>query len=200
MSNISKLKKTHPFFINKNNIQICIYPILYFIEYFALILSTFITWYIPYNINSSYNLQLLIHSVQFIHVLTFFCIIYHIYNELRRELFLIKHIDSFYKYDTTSLVTSYILLYLSYIINIVISYLLIIQYNHYSLTNILYHIIAIIPILCKSYLVLYDKNYTTSIIFSERVHYTKYTTIINHNKKLEHFELNNFKYPKDVYI
>jgi hypothetical protein len=202
MLSIYKLINTHIFFINKNNIHIIIYPFIYFIQYVSLILSTFITCYINYDNNLSYSNQVYIYITNIIHILTIISIIYHIFNEIKRELFIISNNNYYTQYDITHLYKSYIILFLSNTINIITSVILFIELNIssiYTYPYIIYNIFAVIPILFNSYSVLIDKNYTASIIFYQPIHYIRYANIINYNKKIEHFNLNNI-YPKDVFI
>jgi hypothetical protein len=201
MLSIYKLTNTHPFFINKNNIHILIYPFIYFIQYVSLILTAFITFTIDYNEPLLYSHQLFINITKLIHILTTISIIYYAFNEIKRELFILSNND-YTKYNMTHLYKSYIILCLSNIINIIVSYSLFIELNLnsvYTYQYIIYNIFAIIPILFNSYSVLIDKNYTASIIFYRPIHYTRYANILNYNKKIEHFNLNNL-YPKDVFI
>jgi hypothetical protein len=205
MLSIYKLINTHAFFINKNNIHIIIYPFIYFIKYLSLILTTFITFSICplcQDNNLSYLNQVYIYIINIIHIFTIISIIYHLFNEIKRELFIISNNNYYTQYDITHFYKSYIILFLSNTINIITSLILLIELNIHSIYTylyIIYNIFTLIPILLNSYSVLIDKNYTASIIFYQPIYYIRYANIINYNKKIEHFDLNNI-YPKDVFI
>lgn len=182
MSNIPKLIKSHSFFNQNNNCNIFIYLFLYIIEYTIIIINSFITW----NVSDYLNL---------VHLLTVITILYHIYNEIKREIIFINNIDYFYKHDKYKLVASYVILLSSYSFNISMSLLILNELNY----NILYYCIIIIPSLFKSYRIITDKNYSASILFYRPIHYIRTTFIMNYNEKIEHFN-NNTLYPKDIFV
>jgi hypothetical protein len=205
MYNITNLKHTNIFF-NKNIFYLCVYPIIYIIEYLAVLFSAFITWHIQFTCDDghicSINNQIYFDYIDILHTLTVIAIIYHIYNELQRELFLIKYASLYVPYNTDKFVLSYMILFFIYSTNIIMSYILLIKHNQYNLytsLNIIFHTIVIIPVLFKSYSVLIDKNYTKSVIFYDNIYYVRSINIINYNDKLEHFK-NNTLYPKDIFI
>lgn len=207
------MKYKNNFFYNKNTLYILIYPLIYVIEYLAVFFSTFITWYIQFTCNDGHkcsihtytdnNNILNINHIDILHIITASSVIYHIYNEITRELFLIKQTSKYISsYNSDKYVLSYMLLFILYTLNIVMTHLLLLKYEQYNIItsiNIIFHTIVIIPILFKSYSVLVDKNYTASVIFYNNVYYTKYTNIINYSMNLEQFDTNKI-YTKDVYI
>ena len=206
MFNINNIKYKNHFFYNKNYLYLCLYPIIYIIEYIAILFSAFITWYIHFTCADGHkctlNNEILFSYIDILHILTAITIINHIYNEIHREIFLIRYSSNHLPYNTDKYVLSYMMMFFIYTINIIMSYLLLLrhnQYNIYTTINILFHSIVIIPVLFKSYNVLIDKNYTASIIFYNTIYYTKYNCIINYTTKLEHFDTNKI-YTKDVYI
>jgi hypothetical protein len=194
---INNIKKKHSFFYNKNILFLSIYPIIYIIEYVAILFSSFVTWYIQFN-----NPLLFTNHIDILHSLTALSVIYHIYNEIKREIFLIKYASQYIKYNTDKYVMSYMLLFIIYTLNIIASYSFLIRYDLYNLNssiNITLHSLVIIPILFKGYSILVDKNYTASVIFFDNIYYTRYTNLINFSSKMEHFNPDKI-YVKDVYI
>ena len=124
MLNINNIKRKHSFFSNKSIIFLSIYPIIYIIEYVALILSSFITWYIQFN-----TPLLFANQINILHLLTASCVIYHMFNEINREIFLIKYAKQYIQYNTDKYFMSYMSLFIIYTLNIIASYSLLVKYN-----------------------------------------------------------------------
>jgi hypothetical protein len=194
------IKNNHPFFLKKNKFFILFNIFIYIFNYTLAIISSFLSFNTTYNNNidvltliyilNKKNILILYYS----HIITSAIIIFHLYNEINRELFYLYNNNfSNKKYDIFYFRISYILLIISYIINISLSYI-ILKNNIYIYA--LFNSYLIINIIFRTYIVFNDNNYSTSILFNNNIHYIN-ESILNYNKKkIECF----IDYPKDVYI
>jgi hypothetical protein len=191
----------HPFFLKKNKYFILFNIFIYISHYALAIVSSFLSWNITYY-NNNLDILTLIYMLNkkkllilyYAHIITSIIIIFHLYNEINRELFYLYNSNNYInkKYNDIYYRISYILLIISYILNTLLSYIIL---NNNIYINTLFNSYLIISILFRTYSILSDINYSSSILFSNYIHYIRNTYLLN-KKKIECF----IDYPKDVYI